>query len=74
MATDFSMATIDAIANSAASFVPFDVTDHLNIDKILVTADISHAYVKDMTIKIEGPSFLGVGSSKVVLLSNAQSP
>ena len=70
-ATDFSMAKIDTIANSAASFVPFDVTDHLNIDKILVTTDISHTYVKDMTIKIEGPSFPGVGSSKVVLLSNS---
>jgi subtilisin-like proprotein convertase family protein len=67
-ATDFSMAKIDTIANTTASFVPFDVTDHLNIDKVKVTADISHTYVADMTIKIEGPS--SIGSTNVVLLSN----
>ena len=67
-ATDFSMAKIDTIVNTTASFVPFDVTDHLNVDKILVTANISHTYVADMTIKIEGPS--SIGSTNVVLLSN----
>jgi subtilisin-like proprotein convertase family protein len=67
-ATDFSMAKIDTIANTTVSFVPFDVTNHLNVDKILVTADISHTYVADMTIKIEGPS--SIGSTNVVLLSN----
>jgi subtilisin-like proprotein convertase family protein len=67
-AKDFSMAKIDTIVNTTASFVPFDVTDHLNVDKILITADISHTFVADMTIKIEGPS--SIGSTNVVLLSN----
>ena len=67
-ATDFLEAKIDTIVNLTPSFVPFDVTDHLNIDKVMVTADISHTYVADMTIKIEGPS--SIGSTNVVLLSN----
>jgi len=70
-ATDFSMATIATIPNTEDIFVPFNVTDNLTIDKILVTADITHTYVADLTIKIEGPSFSELGSSKVTLLSGS---
>jgi subtilisin-like proprotein convertase family protein len=69
-ATDFSMATIATTPNLEDLFVPINVTDNLIIDKVLVTTDISHTYVADMTISLEGPSFPGVGSTKVVLISN----
>lgn len=69
-ATDFSMATIATTPNLEDIFVPINVTDNLIIDKVLVTTDISHTYVADMTITIEGPNFPGVGSTKVVLVSN----
>lgn len=67
-ASDFSMAIIDTIPNQIAPFVPFNITDNLIIDKVLVTTDITHTYVADMVISLEGPS--STGSNKVVLLSN----
>jgi subtilisin-like proprotein convertase family protein len=67
-ATDFSMAKIDTLANSRA-FVPLNVTDTMLIDKILVTTNISHTYVEDMVISLEGPE--SIGGTTVVLLSNA---
>jgi subtilisin-like proprotein convertase family protein len=66
-ATDFSMAKIDTIAGSRA-FLPLNVTDNMLIDKILVTTDISHSYVQDLIISLEGPE--SIGSTNVVLLQN----
>jgi subtilisin-like proprotein convertase family protein len=69
-ATDFSSATIQTAENLEDIFVPITVTDNLIIEKILVAVDISHTYVADMTIKIEGPSFTEVSPTQVTLLSN----
>jgi subtilisin-like proprotein convertase family protein len=67
-ATDFSMAEIETTVGSRA-FVPFNVTDTIVIDKILVTTDISHTYLADMVISLEGPE--SIEGTTVVLLSNA---
>jgi len=69
-ATDFSSATIQTAENLEDIFVPITVTDNLIIEKILVAVDISHTYVADMTIKIEGPSFTEASPTQVTLLSN----
>ena len=67
-ATDFSMAKIDTLANSRA-FVPLNVTDSILIDKILVTTDISHTWLGDIILSLEGPESKGMAD--VVLLENA---
>jgi len=67
--SDFSMAIIDTIPNQIAPFVPFNITENLIIDKVLVTTDITHTYVADMVISLERTS--SIGSTKVVLLSNS---
>ena len=63
------MAIIDTIPNQIAPFVPFNITENLIIDKVLVTTDITHTYVADMVISLERTS--SIGSTKVVLLSNS---
>jgi subtilisin-like proprotein convertase family protein len=66
-ATDFSNASIFISAGVTAE-VPFDVTDNIIIDKILVTTDIDHRYVQSLVISLEGPESLE--STAIVLLEN----
>jgi subtilisin-like proprotein convertase family protein len=68
-ATDFSMAAIDTIPNQISPFVPFNVTQKVIVDKVLVSTNITHTWVADMVIRLEGPS--SIGSTRVVLLSDS---
>lgn len=57
-ATDFSDASIASVANSSAS-VPLTITGGYTIGDLLVNLDITHTYVQDMTITLEGPAAIG---------------
>ncbi|MBC8643490.1 T9SS type A sorting domain-containing protein [Flavobacterium lindanitolerans] len=57
-ATDFSEATIAATANAVAS-VPVLVTGGMTVGRLTATIDISHTYIEDMTIYLEGPEAIG---------------
>ena len=63
-ATDFSNATIGTTANSIAT-VPIEITGGLEIGQITVSIDISHTYIQDMKIYLEGPA--SIGSSIITL-------
>lgn len=58
MATDYSNATIGTTANSIA-VVPIEITGGLEIGQISVSIDISHTYIQDMKIYLEGPAAIG---------------
>ncbi|WP_264520104.1 S8 family serine peptidase [Flavobacterium sp. N1994] len=64
-ATDYSNATIASVANSSAS-VPLTITGGYTIGDINVNIDITHTYVQDMTISLQGPA--SIGSPVVILL------
>ncbi|WP_291137250.1 S8 family serine peptidase [Flavobacterium sp. UBA7663] len=57
-ATDFSNATVATIANSSAS-VPLNISGGLTIGEIRVSFEMTHTYVQDMTITLQGPASLG---------------
>lgn len=57
-ATDFSDATIAATANSQG-IVPVNVTGGMTIGNLTATLNISHTYIEDLTIYLEGPASLG---------------
>lgn len=65
-ATDFSNASIGTSANSEG-FVPINVTGGHTIGDITVSLDITHTYVQDLIITLEGPSSIG---SPIVILFN----
>jgi subtilisin-like proprotein convertase family protein len=67
-ATDYSNATIAAVANSTAS-VPLTITGGYTIGDINVNLTITHTYVQDMTITLEGPA--SIGSPIITLLEEA---
>jgi subtilisin-like proprotein convertase family protein len=58
VATDFSDAAIASVANSSAS-VPVTITGGHTIGNLKVNLNITHTYVQDMTITLEGPSSIG---------------
>ncbi|MDI1317646.1 S8 family serine peptidase [Flavobacterium sp.] len=64
-ATDFSDATIASVSNSGAS-VPLTITGGYSIGDINVNMNITHTYVQDMTITLEGPA--SIGSPIITLL------
>ena len=64
-ATDFSDAVLADVANSTAS-VPVTVTGGLTIGEMRVSFNMTHTYVQDMTITLQGPS--SIGSPIVTLL------
>lgn len=64
-ATDFSDAVLADVANSSAS-VPVTVTGGLTIGEMRVSFDMTHTYVQDMTITLQGPP--SIGSPIVTLL------
>ena len=64
-ATDFSDAVLADVANSSAS-VPVTITGGLTIGEMRVSFDMTHTYVQDMTITLQGPA--SIGSPVVILL------
>ena len=64
-ATDFSNASIASVANSSAS-VPLTITGGYTIGDINVNMNITHTYVQDMTISLQGPA--SIGSPIIILL------
>ncbi len=64
-ATDFSDASIASVANSTAS-VPLTITGGYIIGDINVNINLTHTYVQDMTISLEGPP--EIGSPIIILL------
>ena len=64
-ATDFSNATVAAVANSSGS-VPVVITGGLTIGEMRVSFAMTHTYVQDMTIMLQGP--VSLGSPIVTLL------
>ncbi len=67
-AEDFSNAAIAAVANSEA-WVPLTITGGYTIGDLNVNIDITHTYVQDMTIVLEGPA--SIGSPVITLLAEA---
>jgi subtilisin-like proprotein convertase family protein len=57
-ATDYSDASIASVANSSAS-VPLTITGGYTIGDMNINLNITHTYVQDMTITLEGPSSIG---------------
>jgi subtilisin-like proprotein convertase family protein len=64
-ATNFSNATVAAVANSSGS-VPVVITGGLTIGEMRVSFAMTHTYVQDMTIMLQGP--VSLGSPIVTLL------
>ncbi len=64
-ATDYSNATLASVANSTAS-VPLTITGGYTIGDINVNIIMSHTYVQDMTISLQGPA--SIGSPIIILL------
>ncbi len=64
-ATDFSNAILAATANSSAS-VPLTISGGLTIGEMRVSFNMTHTYVQDMTIALQGPA--SIGSPVVILL------
>jgi len=62
--TDFSDAIINTTVNSIAT-VPVEVTGGLLIGDINVSINITHTYIEDITIYLEGPA--SIGSPTVIL-------
>lgn len=67
-ATDFSHATIAAVANSSA-YVPVTITGGYVIGDMKVNLNITHTYIQDMTISLVGPA--SIGSPVVILFKEA---
>lgn len=57
-ATNFSEATIPATANAVGS-VPILVTGGMTVGDLTATINITHTYIEDMTIYLEGPESIG---------------
>lgn len=57
-ATDFSNATVATTANSSAS-IPVNISGGLTIGEMRVSFAMTHTYVQDLTITLQGPASLG---------------
>lgn len=68
-ATDFSNATMNPFNDNFTAVIPISVTDNLTINQVIVTTDISHTGVSDLSISLEAPA--SAGGAKATLLSNA---
>jgi len=64
-ATDFSNANIDVVPNSEAT-VPVTLTGGYTIGKMTVDMDITHTWIGDITVTLEGPA--SIGSPVITLL------
>jgi subtilisin-like proprotein convertase family protein len=68
-ATDFSSASIGPFTANVTATVPINVTNNVVVNKVIVTTDIAHTGVQDLTILLETPA--SIGGARVVLLRNA---
>tara|TARA_R110001632_G_scaffold140060_1_gene255924 strand:+ start:31590 stop:34892 length:3303 start_codon:yes stop_codon:yes gene_type:complete len=68
-ATDFTDAEIVSFSANTTAFVPIEITDDLLINRLIVSTDISHEGVDELTVLIEEPDDLG--SNTTNLLVNA---
>lgn len=66
-ATNFSGAQIFLNGNNTAS-VPIDIGDDLTISRLIVSAELTHTRVSDLTLYIQEPAELG--SNNVILAQN----
>jgi subtilisin-like proprotein convertase family protein len=66
VANDFSTAFIGDTANSEG-FVPIEITGNHIIGNMTVTMDISHTYIQDLIVTLEGPESIG---SPIITLFN----
>ncbi|MFY8189248.1 MAG: S8 family serine peptidase [Flavobacterium sp.] len=57
-ASDFSNAIIGEVANSTAT-VPIEVNENFSIANVIVHLDVSHTWVQDLTVYLEGPAAIG---------------
>lgn len=57
-ATDFSQAAIADVEDSQGS-VPITVTGGMTVGSLTATINITHTYIEDMTIYLEGPEAIG---------------
>lgn len=57
-ATDFSQITIAATANAVGS-IPVLVTGGMTVGNLTATIDITHTYIQDITVYLEGPEAIG---------------
>jgi subtilisin-like proprotein convertase family protein len=64
-ATDYSNNIIDVVPNSVA-FVPLTITGGYTIGDINVSVDITHTWIGDITVTLEGPA--AIGSPIITLL------
>ncbi len=67
-AEDYSDASIANVPNSTAS-VPLTITGGYTIGDLNVNIDITHTWVQDMTIVLEGPA--SIGTPVITLLEEA---
>lgn len=67
-AVDYSNATVNDTANSSAS-VPLTISGGYTIGDINVNVSMTHTYIQDMTITLQGPA--SIGSPTIVLLQEA---
>ena len=68
-ATDFSSASMGPFSANVTATVPINITDNIVVNKVIVTTDIAHTAVQDLTILLETPA--SIGGALVVLLRNA---
>jgi len=64
-ATDYSNAVIDVTPNATA-FVPLTITGGYSIGDINVNVDITHTWIGDITVSLQGPA--SIGSPIITLL------
>lgn len=57
-ATNFSLANIGTTADSQG-LVTINVTGGMTVGNLTTTIDISHSYIEDLTVYLEGPAALG---------------
>jgi subtilisin-like proprotein convertase family protein len=65
-ATDLSGATIDPLVANVRAIAAINVLEDLTVNNIILTTDISHASVQELTITIQDPN-----GNNVVILSNS---
>ena len=56
--TDYTDAVIGEVANSVAT-IPVVVNQNINISNIVVQLDVTHSWVQDLTVYLEGPAEIG---------------
>ena len=66
-ASDFTNATAMPFTTNQTFYVPIEITEDLLINNIIVTADITHTDVQDLTLTVKEP--IANGTKQAILLS-----